>query len=863
MNANTVSFKDKSLDVDMANYMSKHDIVYLSPSEKNYDGFPIGNGDMGAMAWTPPDKIHFQINKCDTWDDSPPGSFGAWEETRNSDKSEKYTSLRSCGELSIIPGLPVFDWMYLDDFEGRLSLGKAEASWLAEGPLGRAECQAFVAHDPAVVVVHYSDSLSEAVARRVELARWGSRVFEHWYAMIKRDYLLGPEGTEAGCDGDEIWIEQPLRGMNFAMVCKICGTDAVSALRNSRTAEFELPPAKNCEFTLFVATVTSEEAENPLEAAREKVRAASREGLTKITKYHRDYWSDFWSKSFVDLSDDYLTNLWYMNVYQVGSSSQGKYPPHFISSLWSGNRDIRPWNHYYHWNQQQYTWPLNSSGHHDLMLPYAKWRLEGLPIAVNDAKNTYDCQGAVYFDVANRKGWQGFLRGDKGMYDPDISHNLTPGAQIALVLWRHYKYTSDEEFLKEYAYPIIRECTRFYLDYLSLGEDGRFHILKSSPYESWLRCRDTSSDLSHARKLLNVFIEASDKLGQDKELAGQADEVLNNLADFVYVEIAEGTEVDGIKQSQKKIMSCGIDLQTEKPAYIGYRGKEGKLAGAHVANAQMSSVFPTGLVGLDDEGTEIFDVLKNTLNCFTFVGGQGHNTIPICKARLGMSEIMESTLREWADRFQLFPQGFFSYFQRDYKEMFKKSQYGDAYSASHHTLDGLTNRVKILDSQPEEKINFPRSPFAHMGLEAGSVLETAINEMLLQSYSGKIRVFPAIPEKWSGTFKLHAIGGFIVSSEYKNLEILYVAIESKDGKMCQLINPWESESVIIRDMTEKQNIYSGEDDIIEFNTYSGHIYLVEQKAKPVSDFECIQITGNKNQKPKYSGRAILGRERQF
>ena len=222
--------------------------------------------------------------------------------------------------------------------------------------------------------------------------------------MIKRDSLLGPEGTSAGCDNDEIWIEQPLRDLNFAMACKITGIESVPSIRNSRQVGFDLNPGKDCAFSLFLAVATSEETQNPLKTALDKVRSASMEGMQRVNKRHRQYWSDFWSQSFIDLPDDYLTNLWYMNVYQAGSSSSGNYPPHFISSIWSWNRDVRPWNHYYHWNQQQYTWPLHASGHHDLMLPYAKWRREGLEHAVEDAETVFNCSGAVYFDVANRRG---------------------------------------------------------------------------------------------------------------------------------------------------------------------------------------------------------------------------------------------------------------------------------------------------------------------------------------------------------------------------------------------------------------------------------------------------------------------------
>ena len=32
-------------------YLSKHDIVYFSPTQLEAEGFPMGNGDIGGMVW--------------------------------------------------------------------------------------------------------------------------------------------------------------------------------------------------------------------------------------------------------------------------------------------------------------------------------------------------------------------------------------------------------------------------------------------------------------------------------------------------------------------------------------------------------------------------------------------------------------------------------------------------------------------------------------------------------------------------------------------------------------------------------------------------------------------------------------------
>lgn len=869
-----VAFNGTNLNVDMDTFLSQHDLAFLTPATKGYEGLPIGNGDLGAMAWTPSDCLHFQINKCDTWDDDSDESFGAWDD---SDKANKYTYLRHCGQLQIKPGLPMFDWMYLKDFKAHLSLSKAQANWFTKSPMGKLTCRAFIARDPRVMVINYSDKLSESTTREIKLARWGTRGFEHWYATIKRDALMGPNGTKSGHNGDEIWIEQPTRSLNFAMACKIVTKNSISKVYNARETGFEIEAGKECSFSLYISVVTSEESTDPLATARDIVKKAAKEGQEKIFEKHEKYWTDFWSKSFVDLSHDYLNNLWYLQLYQLGSSSLGKYPPHFINSLWSWTRDVRPWNHYYHWNQQHYVWPLLSSGHPELLEPYARWRLEGLPRAVEDAKKIHNCNGAFYSDVANRKGYQDVIN-QNNLPSPmeseetdwlktfvvNIKYNITPIAQIASDLWQHYLYTLDEQFLCTYTYPILRECVRFYLDYLKKEDDGLYHIPKADPYETQsLRCKDTTSCIAYIRLLFPAFAVATEKIGIDEVLAHKALNALNNLAKYAYVNVEEGTDVSKRIKPGTTILSGGISCQTGRKVYGGgLKGKDLIPFQDFLYMTQLTPIFPTGLIGLNQKGTQEFEIAQNTLatlpKTIADPGGQGHYPWIICQARMGHFNDLSTALINWVDNFQLFPQGMFCYECRNTKSRYLQG--------CHSIMDYLnlesTNHVKVL-GEKNEYVDLPTEPFAHMALEAGSTFMTTINEMLLQSIGGKIRVFPATPLDWPVRFTLHAEGGFVVTSE-KTDKVKYVAITSNHGKQCCLVNPWpENIDIRVFDSTSQKSIAFTSDNEIVFSTKKGHIYIVEDATKPLSSFKQISIKAQPNQGSKKLQNAILGKPRQF
>lgn len=82
----------------------------------------------------------------------------------------------------------------------------------------------------------------------------------------------------------------------------------------------------------------------------------------------------------------------------------------------------------------------------------------------------------------------------------------------------------------------------------------------------------------------------------------------------------------------------------------------------------------------------------------------------------------------------------------------------------------------------------PGAWFDFPDLEIGGVLMTALNEMLLQSHDGVIRVFPAPPAEWrDAAFHPRAVGPFL--------------IESLTGAECRTETPWPNHELAVRDVT--------------------------------------------------------------
>ncbi|MEJ2702205.1 MAG: hypothetical protein P8Z79_07155, partial [Sedimentisphaerales bacterium] len=85
--------------------------------------------------------------------------------------------------------------------------------------------------------------------------------------------------------------------------------------------------------------------------------------------------------------------------------------------------------------------------------------------------------------------------------------------------------------------------------------------------------------------------------------------------------------------------------------------------------------------------------------------------------------------------------------------------------------------------------NYRYRPFT---LEGNFAAAAGLQQMLLQSYSGTIRLFPAVPASWKDvSFKmLRAEGAFLVSAIRRNGSVQTVEITPEKGGFCRLENPF-------------------------------------------------------------------------
>jgi alpha-L-fucosidase 2 len=110
--------------------------------------------------------------------------------------------------------------------------------------------------------------------------------------------------------------------------------------------------------------------------------------------------------------------------------------------------------------------------------------------------------------------------------------------------------------------------------------------------------------------------------------------------------------------------------------------------------------------------------------------------------------------------------------------------------------------MKLLASMKEDclKNGYPNGYifFFGGGVESASTIPAAINEMMLQSFSGALRLFPVWPKDQDASFgDLRAYGAFLVSSRFSNGRVGDLTIVSEKGRDCTLENPWPGSSLVL------------------------------------------------------------------
>lgn len=504
--------------------------------------------------------------------------------------------------------------------------------------------------------------------------------------------------------------------------------------------------------------------------------------LASCIEANLSHWNDYWNCSGVNLADSTLEEIWYRNLYFYNCALRPGVTCPGIFANWSYGNIGTAWHGDYHlnYNTQQPFWLPFSSNHLDKNLVYADLVDHLLPVSRKWAKEYYGMRGAFFPHSAYP------VEMHTHPYPvPDWGWEVFETPWMVQGLWWHYLYSGDTAFLRDRAFTPMKDAVMFLVDYMSRPDahgaprwnDDRNHIFPSVPPElyglqpGFKFNYDTQIDIALTKFLFDAYLEAIDILSlqkSEKELARQVRQLRDNLPDYSTFE----SPVYGT-------------IFTSVP------GEEDGIV--YNVPASLANVFPGEEYGIGTPDS-IMTILRNTVAAHQNEGGNDIVFLPMQKARLGMLDL----------------------------DKFKRQ-------VRYATLPNGTVTDAVLQTGGRYSDYTDYMYMAGMGIWFENfALPAVINECLMQSYDGRIRLFPNWNLDDDASFStLRARGGFLVSAEVNGGRIGDVEIYSNNGGKCRVVNPWPGASVSINNGGCK--FKETADGIIEFDTHKGESYTIARR----------------------------------
>lgn len=232
--------------------------------------------------------------------------------------------------------------------------------------------------------------------------------------------------------------------------------------------------------------------------------------------------------SFKEDDDPSLVSLLYQyGRYLLISSSRPGTQPANLQGIWNDQLDPS-WDSKYtvNINTEMNYWPAEITNLAELSEPLIGMVEDLSATGAKTAKEHYNLSGWVTHH--NTDQWR------PSAPINNANHGIWPmgGAWLCQHLWWRYEFSNDTEFLKKKAYPILKEASVFFLDYLSPNPENPEQLVSgpsNSPENGGLVMGPTM-DHQIIRNLFKNTIEAATILGVDGEFANILQEKRSRIA---------------------------------------------------------------------------------------------------------------------------------------------------------------------------------------------------------------------------------------------------------------------------------------------------------------------------------------------
>jgi alpha-L-fucosidase 2 len=445
---------------------------------------------------------------------------------------------------------------------------------------------------------------------------------------------------------------------------------------------------------------------------------------------HLAWWTNYWSRSAVNIPDTILAKQYYLEMYKFGCVARSNTPPISLQAIWTAdNGNLPPWKGDLHHdlNTELSYWPGYTGNHLDLTASFTNWLWKVKPENERWTKQYFGVAGLNVPGVTTISGkpMGGWIQ---------YSMSPTTGAWLAQHFYWQWKYSMDQKFLLERCRPYF-DAVENYLSKVRLTDpvSKQYRLpLSSSPeyndnsIKAWFP-NFTNYDLALVKNLNNEYAAVLGK-ATSKNIA--------TLIDDNHLYPAFDTNQTGLTLAPNQ-----------------------NLDESHRHHAHLMAIYP--VTQLDASIASDKAIMDKSLRWLEQKG-----TRAWCGYSFSWAACLYAKAKEGdnaARMLKIFATNFVSI-------------------NSFH-LNG--------DQHGGQYSSFTYRPFT---LEGNFAFAQGIHEMLIQSDKGYVEIFPAIPADWKNvSFKtLRTEGAFLVSATKEAGNISEVKITAEAGGTLHLKLPFKT-----------------------------------------------------------------------
>ena len=408
----------------------------------------------------------------------------------------------------------------------------------------------------------------------------------------------------------------------------------------SPDGRFTLEPGKTVR--LVCATSGNFKSDDCLGAAISKVKeSATPQRLRELENQHREWWKNYWEKSYVSIPDSAIERQYYLSLYGTASCSRdADFPPGLFGTWITQEQPAWAGDYHLNYNYQAPFYALYSANRLEQSEPFCNPLLDFIPRGRYYSEKITGIADGIMLPVGigplgiETTRWtpsmEKYYRTRKenieenGMFWGQKSNASYAVANLSMRFYR----TWDRAFAQK-VYPFVRAAAVFWEKYL-VYENGRYVDYNDAIHEATIGDKNPLLSLGLIKQTMQTVTDMSLLLGEDADRREKWMHIHDHISTFPLQE-RNGKTVFRLSEE-------GMDWVDGNTLAIQH-------------------IYPAGQIGPDSD-PELLAIAMNTMQQMQkWLDGNGSNSFFPAAVRIGYNP---DTILYHLDRYvkHTFPNGF-------------------------------------------------------------------------------------------------------------------------------------------------------------------------------------------------------------